>query len=170
MLKCGLKCAAGEHAMDAQSKGLDSASRVVLTVDGFSHTALLSCSPNGSTVEHPSTGHPARARIGRSCSMVELEKSGFDVAAFLASAGLGRRIVQLAPREAFFSQGDLADSVFYLQTGRARVTVVSTAGKEATIMLVASGDFVGEAALATVTGLRLSTATAVTACTALRIK
>ena len=101
--------------------------------------------------------------------MVELEKSGFDVAAFLASAGLGRRIVQLAPKEAFFSQGDLADSVFYLQTGRARVTVVSTAGKEATIMLVSSGDFVGEAALATVAGLRLSTATAVTACTALRI-
>jgi len=101
--------------------------------------------------------------------VVELEKSGFDVAAFLASAGLGRRIVQLAPKEAFFSQGDLADSVFYLQTGRARVTVVSTAGKEATIMLVSSGDFVGEAALATVAGLRLSTATAVTACTALRI-
>ena len=101
--------------------------------------------------------------------MVELEKSGFDVAAFLTSAGLGRRIVQLAPKEAFFSQGDPADSVFYLQTGRAKVSVVSTAGKEATIMLVASGDFVGEAALAAVTGLRLSTATAVTACTALRI-
>jgi CRP/FNR family cyclic AMP-dependent transcriptional regulator len=40
--------------------------------------------------------------------MVELEKFGFNVAAFLASAGLGRRIVQLAPKEAFFTQGDPA--------------------------------------------------------------
>jgi len=101
--------------------------------------------------------------------MVELEKPGFDAAAFLASAGLGRRIVQLAPREAFFSQGDPADSVFYLQTGRAKVTVVSTAGKEATITLVSAGQFVGEGALAAVAGLRLSTATAITDCTALKI-
>jgi CRP-like cAMP-binding protein len=101
--------------------------------------------------------------------MVELEKHGFDVAAFLASAGVGRRIVQLAPKQAFFSQGDSADSVFYLQKGRAKVTVVSPAGKEATITLLSTDDFVGEEALAAVPGLRLSTATAVTACTALRI-
>ena len=101
--------------------------------------------------------------------MAELEKHEFDVAAFLASAGLGRRIVQLAPKEAFFSQGDPADSVFYLQTGRAIVTVVSTAGKEATITLISPGQFVGEGALAAVAGLRLSTATAITACTALKI-
>ena len=101
--------------------------------------------------------------------MVEFEKPEFDTAAFLASAGLGRRIIQLAPKEAFFSQGDPADSVFYLQTGRARVTVVSTAGKEATLALVSAGEFVGEGALAAVPGLRLSTATAITACTALRI-
>ena len=101
--------------------------------------------------------------------MVELEKPEFDTAAFLASAGLGRRIIQLAPKEVFFSQGDPADSVFYLQTGRAKVTVVSTAGKEATLALVSAGEFVGEGALAGVAGLRLSTATAITACTALRI-
>lgn len=49
--------------------------------------------------------------------MVELEKPGFDAAAFLANAGLGRRIIQLAPKDAFFSQGDPADSVFYLPSG-----------------------------------------------------
>jgi len=102
--------------------------------------------------------------------MVELEKPRFDVAAFLASAGLGRRIIQLAPKEAFFSQGDPADSVFYLQKGRAKVTVVSPAGKEATITLLSAGDFVGEEALATVAGLRLATASAITACTALKIR
>ena len=101
--------------------------------------------------------------------MIELEKPKFDAAAFLANAGLGRRIVRLAPKMAFFSQGDPADSVFYLQRGSAKVTVVSKAGKEATITLLSEGDFVGEVALAAVTGLRLATATAVTACTALKI-
>ena len=102
--------------------------------------------------------------------MVILEKPGFDATAFLASAGLGRRVIRLEPRDAFFSQGDPADSVFYLQKGRAKVTVVSAAGKEATIAIVSSGEFVGEGALAAVAGLRLSTATAITACTALKIR
>jgi CRP/FNR family cyclic AMP-dependent transcriptional regulator len=101
--------------------------------------------------------------------MVELERPTFDALAFLTNAGLGRRIVHLTPKQTFFSQGDPADSVFYLQQGRARVTVVSKAGKEATITLLSQGEFVGEAALAAVPGLRLSTATAVTACMALKI-
>jgi CRP-like cAMP-binding protein len=101
--------------------------------------------------------------------MVALEKPPFDVAAFLASTRLVRRAVQLAPKKTFFAQGDPADAVFYLQKGRAKVTVVSSAGKEATITLLADGDFVGEEALATVAGTRLATATAITACTALRI-
>ena len=101
--------------------------------------------------------------------MVELEKPGFDAAAFLASAGLGRRIIELAPKDAFFSQGDSADAIYYLQKGRAKITVVSVAGKEATIALISSGEFVGETALAAVPGLRLSTATAITPCTALKI-
>jgi CRP/FNR family cyclic AMP-dependent transcriptional regulator len=93
----------------------------------------------------------------------------FSPVAFLANAGLGRRVVELKPQENFFSQGDLADSVFYLEKGRAKVTVVSKAGKEATITLLSAQDFVGEEALAAVVGLRLATATAVTACTALKI-
>ena len=101
--------------------------------------------------------------------MVELAKPTFDVHAFLANAGLGRRIVQLEPRQNFFTQGDPADSVFYLQKGRAKVTVVSTVGKEATITLLSEGDFVGEGSLAAVPGLRLATATAITACNALKI-
>ena len=93
----------------------------------------------------------------------------FDTAAFLANAGLGRTIVQLAPKGTFYSQGDPADAVFYLQKGRAKITVVSAQGKEATITLVSAGDFVGEEALAAVPGLRLSTATAITACVLLKI-
>jgi CRP/FNR family transcriptional regulator, cyclic AMP receptor protein len=101
--------------------------------------------------------------------MVVFEKPRFDAAAFLANAGLGRRVIEFAPKEAFFSQGDPADSIFYLQKGRAKVTVVSATGKEATIALVSAGDFVGEEALAAVPGLRLATANAIAACTALRI-
>ena len=93
----------------------------------------------------------------------------FDPAVFLAHAGLGRRIVELKEGENFFSQGDPSDSVFYLRHGRAKLTVVSHAGKEATITLLGAGDFVGEAALAAMPGLRLSTATAINPCTALKI-
>jgi CRP-like cAMP-binding protein len=101
--------------------------------------------------------------------MVELEKPRFDVATFLANAGLGRSIVHLAPKDAFFSQGEPADSVFYLQVGSARVTVVSATGKEGTITLLSAGDFVGEESLAAMAGVRLATATAITASTALKI-
>jgi CRP/FNR family transcriptional regulator, cyclic AMP receptor protein len=94
----------------------------------------------------------------------------FDLAAFLASAGLGRRIVTFKPHGVIFAQGSPADCIFYLQTGRARLNVVSKAGKEATITLLSAGDFVGEECLAGVVGLRLASAMAVTACTALKIE
>jgi CRP/FNR family transcriptional regulator, cyclic AMP receptor protein len=99
------------------------------------------------------------------------EPSGtFDVATFLSSSGLGRKIVQLKPKQAFFLQGNPADSVFYLQKGRAKLTVVSKSGKEATITLCSAGDFVGEESLATIGGLRMATATAISACTALKLE
>jgi CRP-like cAMP-binding protein len=93
----------------------------------------------------------------------------FDSAAFLANAGLGRTIIELKPKETFFCQGDTADSVYYLQKGRAKVTVVSQNGKEATITLLSASDFVGEESLATIVGLHLATATAISNCTALKI-
>jgi CRP-like cAMP-binding protein len=102
--------------------------------------------------------------------MAEPQQIAFDAPAFLAESGLGRRIIQLKPKQAFFSQGGPADSIFYLQSGRAKLTVFSEKGKEATITLFAVGDFVGEESLATVGGLRLATATAITACTALKIE
>ena len=102
--------------------------------------------------------------------MVEPRNGNFDVATFLSSAGLGRKIVQLKSKQAFFSQGSPADSVFYLQKGRAKLTVVSKNGKEATITLCSAGDFVGEESLATVGGLHMATATAISACAALKIE
>jgi CRP-like cAMP-binding protein len=93
----------------------------------------------------------------------------FDPAAFLSSTGLGRKVIEIEPKQTFFAQGDPADSIFYLQSGRAKLTVVSQFGKEATITLLSAGDFVGEESLATVAGVRLSTATAVNTCSALKI-
>ena len=104
--------------------------------------------------------------------MLTIDKfsSTFDPDAFLAHAGLGRKIVELQANETFFSQGDLADSVFYLQRGRAKLTVVSHEGKEATITLLSTGDFVGEECLAAIPGLRLATAVATNTCAALKIE
>jgi CRP-like cAMP-binding protein len=96
-------------------------------------------------------------------------ESTFDSAVFLANAGLGRKIVELQPKETFFSQGDEANTVFYLRTGRAKLTVVSQNGKEATITLLSAGDFVGEESLASIPGLRLATASALNSCVALKI-
>ena len=101
--------------------------------------------------------------------MATISDTRFDHAAFLAKAGLGRRVIELRPNQTFFCQGDRADAVFYLQRGRAKLTVVSQGGKEATITLLSAGEFVGEESLAAIMGLRLATATAVNACSALRI-
>ena len=102
--------------------------------------------------------------------MSELTKAKFDTANFLANAGQGRKIVQMKAKRAFFTQGNQADAIFYLQKGRAKLTVVSKTGKEATITLLSAGDFIGEESIAATGGLRMATATAITACIALRIE
>ena len=102
-------------------------------------------------------------------SMTQEVVSGFNVDEFLANAGHGRKIVQLKRMQVFFSQGDPADCVFFLQKGRVKISVASAAGKEATIRLVSANDFFGERAMAAELRLRVTTATAMTACTALRI-
>jgi len=101
--------------------------------------------------------------------MVGVDKTGHDLAVMLAGAGLGRRVIRLAPKDAFFLQGDSADSVFYLQEGRAKITVVSVTGKEATIKMLFAGDFFGEGALAAMACKRPCSATALSTCTALKL-
>jgi len=105
----------------------------------------------------------------RWAEMSLLTMTEFDPEVFLANAGLGRRIVRLKAKESFFTQGSPADCVFYLQSGRAKLTVVSQNGKEATITLLKAKEFIGEESIAGPAGLRLATATAITACTALKI-
>ncbi|CAN5602502.1 Crp/Fnr family transcriptional regulator [soil metagenome] len=94
----------------------------------------------------------------------------FTPALFLASAGLGRKLVHIRSKQTFFTQGDRADCVFYVQSGRAKLTVVSKEGKEATITLISAGQFVGEEALMEHTAFRRTTATAITPCLGVKIE
>jgi len=93
----------------------------------------------------------------------------FDPASFLATAGVGRKLLHLGKKQILFSQGEVANAIFYVQKGRLKLTVVSKRGKEATIALLASGEFVGEACIAAAQPLRQATATAITECEVLRI-
>jgi CRP-like cAMP-binding protein len=69
-----------------------------------------------------------------------------------------------------FVQGEASDAVFYIQKGRAKLTVLSTQGKEATIALLGEGDFMGEGCITSDQPLRVASATAVTHCLVLRIE
>ncbi|MGD0683403.1 MAG: Crp/Fnr family transcriptional regulator [Terracidiphilus sp.] len=101
--------------------------------------------------------------------MATATKKPFDSVHFLQTEGPGRSILRLSAKQAFFSQGDPADSVFYLQSGRAKLTVVSKRGKEATVTMLAAGDFFGEESMAAVGELRTSSAMAVSVCVAFKI-
>jgi CRP-like cAMP-binding protein len=101
--------------------------------------------------------------------MGKVNQGPFDTAAFLAAEGPGRGIRNYTAKRIFFSQGHPADAVFYLQTGRAKLTVLSKGGKEATVTLLAAGDFFGEESIAGAGTLRTVTASAITACTALKL-
>jgi len=101
-----------------------------------------------------------------------LQKNGvadFDAKAFLAMAGLGKKIVNLKKSGIAFAQGDPADAIYYVQKGRLRVTVTSANGKEATITLVGPSEFLGENCMVSAHPLRLATATAMTDSALLKI-
>jgi CRP-like cAMP-binding protein len=75
-------------------------------------------------------------------------KSSFDAKAFLAKVGNGRSIAEYAKGQIVFSQGDPADAIFYVQTGKTKVTVLSEQGKEAVIAMPGADEFFGEGCLA----------------------
>ncbi len=92
----------------------------------------------------------------------------FDPKKFLATIGEGRKSVAVPQKQTIFAQGDAADSVFYIQGGKVRLTVVSKVGKEATLGILNEGEFFGEGSLAG-QSLRMGSATAMTDCDLLRI-
>src|ERR1051325_201535 len=92
----------------------------------------------------------------------------FDPIAFLAKTGEGRAATGYAGGQVIFAQGDPADAVFYVQTGRVKLTIVSGQGKEAVVGIYSATDFFGEASLAG-QPLRIATATAMSECLIVRL-
>jgi CRP/FNR family transcriptional regulator, cyclic AMP receptor protein len=97
------------------------------------------------------------------------ETEGFDLQAFLNSAGVARKVKRLKRAEVVYSQGDAAKSVIYIQEGGVRLSVVSEGGKEAVVAMLGPGDFFGEGCLAG-QSVRMGTATAIMSSTVLVIE
>lgn len=93
----------------------------------------------------------------------------FDVKAFLAKIGKGRKIVRVRKKQRIYAQGGPCDALFYIQKGKIRLTVVSKAGKEATIAILNAGDFFGEGGLAGQTR-RIGSADAMEDCDLMRVE
>ena len=101
-------------------------------------------------------------------SPVRTPPPAFDVPAFLKSAGVSPRTVRFATGAVVFAQGAQANSVFYVQEGGVKLSVLSSAGKEAVVAMLGPGDFFGEGCLAG-QPLRMGTAEAVMRTALLRI-
>ena len=95
-------------------------------------------------------------------------KLPFDPKEFLSKVNGGRAISNYRKDQIVYTQGEAADSVFYIQSGKVKKTVVSEQGKEAVVALLGTGDFFGEGCL-TGQPLRLATVSAVTECVIVRI-
>jgi CRP/FNR family cyclic AMP-dependent transcriptional regulator len=92
----------------------------------------------------------------------------FDVHAFLDSTGVSRRVGRFARDAVVFAQGAVANSVYYIQAGGVKLSVLSSAGREAVVAMLGPGDFFGEGCLAG-QPRRMGTATAMAPTTALRL-
>ena len=101
--------------------------------------------------------------------MAKKAKSTFDPKEFLATVNGGRTVSDYKKGEIIFSQGDPADSVFYVQKGKVKVTVVSDRGKEAVVAMLGPDEFCGEGCL-TGQPRRLATAAAMTECGIMRLE
>lgn len=100
--------------------------------------------------------------------MAVKKKNGFKTATYLTETGQGRTIASFEKDNVIFAQGDQANAIFYIQTGKIKLSVVSNGGKEAVIAMLGPGDFFGEGCLAA-QQLRMSTAMAMSASSVTRI-
>jgi len=119
---------------------------------------------------------PSRRRDGRTDAPLaartvppkSTEARAFDARAFLDSAGVDKQVVPFRKGAVIYVQGDPADTVMYVQEGSVKISVVSSAGKEAVVGMMGPGDFFGEGCLAGQT-VRMGTATATKHTTVLKI-
>ncbi len=95
-------------------------------------------------------------------------RSAFDPKTFLTTAGAGRRLISFTKGQFLYAQGDVADSLFVIQQGRVKLSIKSSAGKEATLDILSDADFVGKDAISGCS-TRTASASAITDCSLLRI-
>ena len=93
----------------------------------------------------------------------------FDVHTFLAKIGPGRTVISCRKNKRLFSQGDPADAIFYIQSGKVKLTVISKQGKEAVVGILGANDFFGEGCLAG-QSVRMSSASAMSVCEVMRLE
>src|ERR1700674_3118262 len=96
-------------------------------------------------------------------------KARFDPKIFLAKVGVGKTVSKYLKNQIVFSQGEVADAVFYIQQGKLKLAVVSEQGKEAVVAILGPGHFFGEGCL---NGhpLRIATTRAVDGCVITRLE
>ena len=109
----------------------------------------------------------ARTKAARLKSSAE-KASAFSVQAFLESAGIAKRVLPYRRGEPIFTQGDICEHVWYIQSGGIKLSVLSKTGKEAVVAMLGPGDFFGEGCLAG-QERRMGSATAITPSAILRI-
>ena len=91
------------------------------------------------------------------------EQATFDPKVFLAAVGTGKTMLVFSTDQVVFEQGDVADTIFYLQKGRVKVVVMSEQGKEAVVGILEAGQFFGEGCM-NGHSLRIATTTAMEDC------
>ncbi len=150
--------------------------RTVITMDtAIMHSAQALTRSNAAWRKDPAgetlSGHPKRHRITRTPARQApgQKHSSFDAGHFLGLLQDETTSRSCTDNQTIFAQGDTADSVFYIESGKVKLTVVSTRGKEAVIAILEKGYFFGEGCLAGQT-LRMSTASAVQKTRLIRIR
>jgi CRP/FNR family transcriptional regulator, cyclic AMP receptor protein len=96
------------------------------------------------------------------------QRHAFNPKTFLSTVGTGRTLISFTKGQTIFAQGDAADSLYVIQTGRVKVSVKSEAGREATLDILSDADFVGKDSMAGQVA-RTASARAITDCSVLRI-
>src|ERR1041385_3663009 len=95
-------------------------------------------------------------------------KAAFDLEVFLSKADSGKTITEYRRNDRIFRQGDTADAIFCIRTGKVKLTVISKQGKEAVVAILGQGDFFGEGCLAG-QSLRMATATAMSTSSVMKL-
>jgi CRP-like cAMP-binding protein len=124
----------------------------------------------GKPLEQPSwlrkLYNEAKRQVSR---MKRAPKLAFDPKAFLAKVGKGRTLADYKKNQRIFAQGDPAEALFYIQSGKVKLTVISKQGKEAVVAILGAKDFFGEGCLAG-QPLRMAGAAAMSECSIMRLE